>query len=168
MKRLVALLLVCVLALSSTLALADENEISTFTPESLKMVEESQGYTKFGDWLSTSATRAVFSILIYSEYLKATGDEMDLENVDWEKNTFVIANSSTIGFVYCEKDGEYKALYYIPTSGIAGYDPSFSMGSDETVLETVLKNAGFLVYQNSVGDMEDVVEVLIEASSGDN
>lgn len=168
MKRLVALLLVCVLALSSTLALADENELFTFTPEAVGTIGESQGYTKPSDWTSMSSARAVFSIFIYYDYLKVTGAEMNLENVDWEKNTFVIADSSIIGFVYCEKDGEYKTLFYIPSLGIAGYDPSLSMGSDETVLKTVLKNTDYTVYQNSVEDMANVVIALTETLSGDN
>ena len=162
MKRLMAFLLVCVLAFSSTLALADDTVM--FEPTELSTVAELLGYTKPSEWTAQSKTRAVFSIVIYLDYLKETGTDSSKADIDWEKNTFVIENSDTLGFVYCEKDGKYKALFYIPGSGRAGYDPSFSMSSDETVLPAVLKKAGCSVYQNSAEDMVLVLETL----AGDN
>ena len=157
MKRLVALLLVCVLALSSTLALADENEISTFTPELVQTIAESQGYTKPSDWTAYSYTRAVFSVLVYLDYLSASSSSSD---VDWDKTTYVFENDNTLGFAYCNEDGAYKMLLYFPDLEAGTYSQTNSYENTPAEIKKMLEMTEYTVYENSAEDMVSVMNTI--------
>ena len=165
MKRLVAFLLVCVMVFSATMAwAADDNEIITFEPTLILEIADSEGYTKPSDWTKNADTRAVFSVLLYLDYLSSIDDQTSSMEADWDKPTFVFwSDDNLIGFSFCNKEGNYRVLMHLIDSKQAAYNPAMDYSMTPSDAKEVLEMMGCTVRENDMDAMVKVINAIADA-----
>ena len=180
MKRLVAFLLVCVMAFSATMALAEEDISIPFTVNLVPGLAEQYSYTTPSDWVSSVSSRAMFSIIVlldYSIYLDTTTDESVKSDVttffpDFEKPSYVFFfqekggdffAENTVGYAFCAQDGEYKALTYTAAENTGAYYPTLFSQLDGTQTRDVLDALGAMVFENDKEELSKVINTVASA-----
>ena len=160
MKRLGAFLLVCVLAFSSVAALGEEDGYVPFSPTTLVKFAKELGYTTTQDWTGNSLTRALFSMVVYVDSLVDQNiSEIDL---DLQQNSFVFIqdDQTSMGLAYCNKNGEYKVIFFYPDSNLAVYNPTYSVSGSASTVKASMESLGWTVYTNSQEDLKTVVDIM--------
>ena len=182
MKRLVAFLLVCVMAFSATMALAEADISIPFTVNLVPGLAEEYSYTTPIDFVSSVSSRAMFSIVVlldYTIYLDTTTDESVKSDVDvttfypdFEKPSYVFFfqekvgdffAENTVGFAFCAQDGEYKALTYTAAENTGAYYPTLFSQLDGTQTRDVLDIMGAMVFENDKEELSKVADVVVSA-----
>ncbi len=162
MKRLVAFLLVCVLAFSSVAALGEEDDSVVFSPSDLLLFADELGYTTTQDWTGNSVARALFSIVVYADHLSnqnASNSDIDIDFMQ-DSFVFVDADQTSVGLAYSNTKGQYRIILFYPDTKLAAYSRTNTFDFSASTMKASIESVGCTVYTNNLEDLTEVTNIL--------
>ena len=161
MKRLVAFLLVCVLAFSSVAALGEEDDSVVFSPSDLLLFADELGYTTTQDWTGNSVARALFSIVVYADYMSNQNASNSDIDIDFKQDSFVFVNAdqTSVGFAYSNTKGQYRIILFYPDAKLAAYSRTKTFDFSASTIKA-MESIGYTVYTNNLEDLTEVTNIL--------
>ena len=162
MKRLVAFLLVCVLAFSSVAALGEEDDAVVFSPSDLLLFADELGYTTTQDWTGTSFARALFSIVVYVGQVSNQNASYSDIDIDFKQDSFVFVNAdqTSVGFAYSNTKGQYRIILFYPDTKLAVYSRTGTFDVSASTLMARLESIGCTTYINNVEDLGKIANIM--------
>ena len=162
MKRLGAFLLVCVMAFSSVAALGDEDDTVEFSPSTLLWLADELGYTTTQDWTGNAVARALFSIVVYADYLSNQNVSNSDIDIDFKQDSFVFvdADKTSVGLAYSNTKGQYRIILFYPDTKLAVYSRTGTFDVSASTLMARLESIGCTTYINNVEDIRKIANIM--------
>ena len=155
MKKGIALLLMLVVLLGVSQAVADGNN-SSFRPSLTNGFECSAD-----DWFQSSNYRALLTIMMAFDYADEKSSFDPAEAVLGSTYVGMSSDHEYLLLVYVY-DGKAEVILYTPDSGNAMYSLD-TVYSSESAVEQSYKEAGYTYYRNSQSTLVEVAEIVSEA-----